>query len=154
MPHLQGSGGLHGNGVVTLHLSRMKAARQTSRTLLGTTTTNCCRASGTAKLSDWPATAGSAVRSEEAGPETLTLIGSFRHTSANRVTPETGSSLVESRVSGAEGRGRTGLTWSQRGGQQNVLPGRAAGVQAVQDDRQVLLKAQIQDPAGGEKNRF
>lgn len=59
----------------------MKAARHTSRTLLGTRTTNCCSASGTAKLSDWPG------GSEGAGPETQMLIGSRKQTSARRVTP-------------------------------------------------------------------
>lgn len=68
---------------ITLHWSRMKAARQTSRTLLGTTTTNCFRASGTAKLSDWL----TGLMSEEAEPETLMLTGSFKQTSTNRVTP-------------------------------------------------------------------
>ena len=72
----------------------MKAAKQTSLILLGTTTTNCFRASGTAKLSDWLAGLGSEVtvvgvlRSEEGAPETWMLTGSFKQTSANRVTPE------------------------------------------------------------------
>ncbi len=73
----------------------MKAARQTSLILLGTTTTNCFSASGTAKLSDWLAVLGSEVtvepvvmRSEEAEPDTWMLTGSLRQTSANRVTPE------------------------------------------------------------------
>lgn len=79
----------------TLHLSSMKAARQTSLILLGTTTTNCFKASGTAKLSDWLTGPGSEVSmvvvggSEESGPDTLMLMGSFKHTSANRVTPGT-----------------------------------------------------------------
>lgn len=94
----------HGNGFgvqhhslsgPTLHLSRMNAARHTSRILLGTTTTNCLRASGTAKLSDGLAGSRSEVtweepvRSEEGGPETWMLTGSFKHTSANRLTPAT-----------------------------------------------------------------
>lgn len=80
----------------TLHLSSMKAARQTSLILLGTTTTNCFRASGTVKLSDWLIVLGSevavelvVVRSEEAEPDTWMVTGSLRQTSANRVTPET-----------------------------------------------------------------
>lgn len=47
--------------LVTLHLSSMKTAKQTSLILLGTTTTNCFKASGTAKLSDWLAGPGSEV---------------------------------------------------------------------------------------------
>lgn len=77
----------------TLHLSSMKAARHTSLILLGTTTTNCFRASGTAKLSDWLAASGpevgaeEAITSEEAEPDTWMLTGSLRQMSASRVTP-------------------------------------------------------------------
>lgn len=72
----------------------MNAARHTSLTLLGTTTTNCFKDSGIAKLSDWlvimwsGVAAEQVVESEEAGPDTVTLTDSLRQTSANRVTPE------------------------------------------------------------------
>lgn len=62
--------------VFTLHLSSMKAAKHTSLTLLGTTITNCFKASGIAKLWDCLAAppadivAEHVVRSEEVGSET------------------------------------------------------------------------------------
>lgn len=71
--------------MVTLHLSRMKAARHTSLILLGTDTTNCCRASGTAKLSDWSSAVMGAEGAEP--PDTWMVTGSLRQMSASRVTP-------------------------------------------------------------------
>lgn len=78
--------------VFTLHLPSMNAARHTSLTLLGTTTTNCFRASGTAKLSTCLLLLCSGEQeagSERAGPDTAMLTESLRQTSASRVTPGT-----------------------------------------------------------------
>lgn len=126
------------SGLFTLHLSSMKAARQTSLTLLGTTTTNCFRASGTAKLSDWLAPSGSHVTAEvveQGAPDTWMLTGSFKHTSANRVTPETHrgcyTALYGPTEELQEGQHSGGLAICERRREQHVLSGWSRRVQAV-----------------------
>lgn len=123
----------------------MKAARQTSLTLLGTTTTNCFNASGTAKLSDWLAESGVAAE-VGAGSDTLMLAGSFKHTSAKRVTSETHQDAMSSPSQSEDRVWACWRTACERRRQQDVLTARSCRVQTVQDDGQIFLKAHVQRP--------
>ena len=86
-------------GSLTLHFSMMKEAKQTSRSLLGTSTICCFKASGTEKLSDWLAgwveLPVEGVTSEALGSETWTLTGSLRHTSDSRARSAKHQTLCE-----------------------------------------------------------
>lgn len=71
----------------TLHFCRMKAARQTRRSLLGTNTTCWLRLSGIAKLSSWVLATSLGLGWSQLLSRTEILTGLCKLISASRVTP-------------------------------------------------------------------
>lgn len=71
----------------TLHFCRMKAARQTRRSLLGTNTTCWLRLSGIAKLSGWVLATSLGLGWSQLLSRTEILTGLCKLISASRVTP-------------------------------------------------------------------
>lgn len=71
----------------TLHFCRMKAARHTRRSLLGTNTTCWSRLSGMAKLSSWVLASSLGLGWSQILSRTEILTGLCKLISASRVTP-------------------------------------------------------------------